>query len=297
MDNGIIEFGESHRIDNPVSKVFAYDGQNVTFEKKGGIVMVNATEMAKPFKKVAKDWLRTKQTNEFIHSLSVVRHISPTELVVKSQGGTVQGTWMHEDVAIEFARWLAPEFAIWCNDRIKELLTVGMTATQPTLEAMLNNPDLVIGLATKLKQQREENARLVEANRKSQAVIAQQSEKILKDAPKVSYFEAFMRAAHGSKSVGIREVVKQAHIKSEKKFITWMLDRRILFRQKRDNRLQPYADYKACFDSIDVHDETNDWSGKQLLINPSRKMKIVKRYHEEQPMEFDSPMDLFSQNH
>ena len=297
MDNGIIEFGESHRIDNPVSKVFAYDGQNVTFEKKGGIVMVNATEMAKPFKKVAKDWLRTKQTNEFIHSLSVVRHISPTELVVKSQGGTVQGTWMQEDVAIEFARWLAPEFAIWCNDRIKELLTVGMTATQPTLEAMLDNPDLVIGLATKLKQQREENARLVEANRKSQAVIAQQSEKILKDAPKVSYFEAFMRAAHGSKSVGIREVVKQAHIKSEKKFITWMLDRRILFRQKRDNRLQPYADYKACFDSIDVHDETNDWSGKQLLINPYGKMKIVKRYHEEQPMEFDSPMDLFSQNH
>jgi len=297
MDNGIIEFGESHRIDNPVSKVFAYDGQNVTFEKKGGIVMVNATEMAKPFKKVAKDWLRTKQTNEFIHSLSVVRHISPTELVVKSQGGTVQGTWMHEDVAIEFARWLAPEFAIWCNDRIKELLTVGMTATQPTLEAMLDNPDLVIGLATKLKQQREENARLQEANRKSQAVIAQQSEKILKDAPKVSYFEAFMRAAHGSKSVGIREVVKQAHIKSEKKFITWMLDRRILFRQKRDNRLQPYADYKACFDSIDVHDETNDWSGKQLLINPYGKMKIVKRYHEEQPMEFDSPMDLFSQNH
>ncbi len=297
MDNGIIEFGESHRIDNPVSKVFAYDGQNVTFEKKGAIVMVNATEMAKPFKKVAKDWLRTKQTNEFIHSLSVVRHISPTELVVKSQGGTVQGTWMHEDVAIEFARWLAPEFAIWCNDRIKELLTVGMTATQPTLEAMLDNPDLVIGLATKLKQQREENARLVEANRKSQAVIAQQSEKILKDAPKVSYFEAFMRAAHGSKSVGIREVVKQAHIKSEKKFITWMLDRRILFRQKRDNRLQPYADYKACFDSIDVHDETNDWSGKQLLINPYGKMKIVKRYHEEQPMEFDSPMDLFSQNH
>lgn len=297
MEQSVIEFGESHRIDNPVSKVFAYDGQNVTFEKKGGIVMVNATEMAKPFKKVAKDWLRTKQTNEFIHSLSVVRHISPTELVVKSQGGTVQGTWMHEDVAIEFARWLAPEFAIWCNDHIKELLTVGMTATQPTLEAMLDNPDLVIGLATKLKQQREENARLVEANRKSQAVIAQQSEKILKDAPKVSYFEAFMRAAHGSKSVGIREVVKQAHIKSEKKFITWMLDRRILFRQKRDNRLQPYADYKACFDSIDVHDETNDWSGKQLLINPYGKMKIVKRYHEEQPMEFDSPMDLFSQNH
>lgn len=298
MDNGIIEFGEIHRIDNPVSKVFAYDGQNVTFEKKGGIVMVNATQMAKPFGKRPAKWLELPSTKEFLAKLTEVRK-SDIGFVKTEKGGNLGGggTWMHEDVAIEFARWLAPEFAIWCNDRIKELLTVGMTATQPTLEAMLDNPDLVIGLATKLKQQREENARLVEANRKSMAVIAQQSEKILKDAPKVSYFEAFMRAAHGYKSVGIREVVKQAHIKSEKKFITWMLDRRILFRQKRDNRLQPYADYKACFDSIDVHDETNDWSGKQLLINPYGKMKIVKRYHEEQPMEFDSPMDLFSQNH
>ena len=52
--------------------------------------------------------------------------------VVTKRGGdkhAEQGTWMHEDVALEFARWLSPEFAIWCNDRIKELLTMGMTAT------------------------------------------------------------------------------------------------------------------------------------------------------------------------
>lgn len=34
---------------------------------------------------------------------------------------------MHEDVALEFARWLSPAFAIWCNDRIKELLKNGST--------------------------------------------------------------------------------------------------------------------------------------------------------------------------
>ena len=32
---------------------------------------------------------------------------------------------MHEDVALEFARWLSPVFAIWCNDRCKELLLTG----------------------------------------------------------------------------------------------------------------------------------------------------------------------------
>lgn len=46
-------------------------------------------------------------------------------LVIGQHGGANPGTWMHEDVAIEFARWLNPKFAIWCNDRIKEILRDG----------------------------------------------------------------------------------------------------------------------------------------------------------------------------
>lgn len=277
------------------SKVFDYKGANVTFAKNGDVVMVNATQMAKSFGKRPVAWLTNQAAKDFIESLSEVRNLTSSDLVRVTYGNN-GGTWMHEDVAIEFARWLSPAFAIWCNDRIKELLTIGMTATVPTLEAMLDNPELVIGLATKLKEQRERNAQLEAENKQNQIVIASQSEQIRKDAPKVSYFEAFMSAAHGSKAVGIREVVKQAHIKSEKKFITWMLDRRILFRQKRDNRLQPYAEWAKCFDAIDVHDDSNDWSGKQLLMNPYGKLKIVKKYHEEQPLEFDSPRNMFDQN-
>lgn len=292
---GLIEFVDIEEVKTPVNTVFAYDGSNITFARKDGVVMVNATEMAKKFGKQPSDWTRQKSSKDFIEALCTARRIPrPTDLVQVKNGGNDFGTWMHEDVAIEFARWLSPAFAIWCNDRIKELLTIGMTATQPTLEAMLDNPDLVIGLATKLKAQREENARLEAENKKNQLVIAEQSAKIKKDAPKVTYFEAFMDAAHGSKSIGIREVVKQAHIKSEKKFILWMLDRRILFRQKKDNRLQPYADHASCFDCIDVHDQKNDWSGKQLLMNPFGKLKIVKRYHDEQPLEFDNPRDMFT---
>ena len=127
--------------------------------------MVNATEMAKKFGKRPVDWLQNAQTESYLAELSKVRKSTLADLVRVTKGGNNSGTWMHEDVAIEFARWLSPAFAIWCNDRIKELLTVGMTATQPTLEAMLDDPDLVIGLATKLKQQREENARLVAENK------------------------------------------------------------------------------------------------------------------------------------
>ena len=76
---------------------------------------------------------------------------------------------MHEDLALVFAQWLSPDFYLWCNDRIKELLQYGMTATQPTLEQMINNPDLVISLATQLKSEREEKQRLaLEVQKKEQ---------------------------------------------------------------------------------------------------------------------------------
>ncbi len=103
---------------------------------------------------------------------------------IKQGGNKEQGTWMHEDVAMEFARWLSPAFAIWCNDRIKELLTIGMTATQPTLEQMIDNPDLVIHLATQLKQEREERAKLEAQTEQQQATIKIQTEEIKKSAPK-----------------------------------------------------------------------------------------------------------------
>ena len=140
--------------------VFQYSNAPISFRKETGSLFVNATEMAKGFGKTTKDWLRTKQSEEFISSLSTVRQISPTGLVQIIQGGNpeLQGTWMHEDVALEFARWLSPAFAIWCNDRIKELLQIGFTATQPTIEQLVENSDLIIEVASKLKMLRQQNA-------------------------------------------------------------------------------------------------------------------------------------------
>ncbi len=126
------------------NQIFQYEGSPITFSN-GGSVMVNATEMAKPFGKLPAGWLRNQQTQEFIKELSNMRNCIYAELVQVNSGSSENGggTWLHEDVALEFARWLSPKFAIWCNDRIKELLTKGTTSLQsPTnddaliLEAM-----------------------------------------------------------------------------------------------------------------------------------------------------------------
>lgn len=167
---------------NQLTKLFSYNGNEVTFRNSEGVAYVNATQMAKSFDKRPTDWLRFEQAQNFLNELSKVRNHTLTELVIVSKGGSNPGTWMHEDVALEFSRWLSPAFSIWCNDRIKELLSVGMTATPQALEDILTNPDLLIGMATQLKELRASNA-------EKDIALLQANEIIGKAMPKVQYYE------------------------------------------------------------------------------------------------------------
>lgn len=194
-----------------MGKVFTYNGAPITFSI-GSSVMVNATEMAKPFGKRPIDWLQNQQSKEFICTLADVRKSTSADLVYVTKGGndkTAQGTWMHEDVALEFARWLSPAFAIWCNDRIKELMRYGMTATQPTIDQMIENPDLIIKLATQLKNEREEKARLrleAEENR-----------------PKVTFAEAVEKSENSILIAQLAKMIKQNGVDmGQNRLFKWM---------------------------------------------------------------------------
>lgn len=120
-----------------LSRAYEYNGNLVRFDKVDGVTMINATQMAKPFGKRPVDWLQNQQAKDFIKALAEVRNSTSADLVRVTKGGNdknAQGTWMHEDVALEFARWLSPQFAIWCNDRIKELFKEGVVKAQRTEE-------------------------------------------------------------------------------------------------------------------------------------------------------------------
>lgn len=174
------------------NQIFQYNGSPITFQK-GDSVVVNATEMAKPFGKNAGHWMRNQSTQEFINELAALRNCKGSDLVQIENG---IGCWMHEDVAMEFARWLSPSFAIWCNDRIKELLQYGMTATQPTLEQMINNPDLVISLATQLKNEREEKDRLEQEKKHLE-------DKNAKQEPYVSFAKTAFKAENSKVDISM----------------------------------------------------------------------------------------------
>ena len=141
--------------------------------------------MAKPFEKSATHWLRNQSTQEFITTYAELRNCNSSDLVQVTYGDN-GGTWMHEDVALEFARWLSPAFAIWCNDRIKELLTTGV--------ATLADDDATIAQAMAILQKRldkanADKAQLEADNQQKQATIEAQTSELKKQAPKVEYYD------------------------------------------------------------------------------------------------------------
>lgn len=173
------------------SQIFNYHNNAVTFRTVDGALMVNATQMAKPFGKLVYDWIRLPSTRAFVSAL-LETHAVPfarksrkhkphtynllqnSGLSIAKRGGLDNGggTYFHEDIAIEFARWLSPAFAIWCNDRIKELFRQSVAQQtaqeqpQPHSPEMLTIDDVLCrlreatDLVAALKQERAERERL-----------------------------------------------------------------------------------------------------------------------------------------
>lgn len=104
---------------------FNFGNIAVSFRADG---FLNATAIASHFGKQARDYLKTEQTQQYItalaENLSVKTKILTKEnqIVIVKRGGSEQGTWLHPKLAVHFARWLDPKFAVWCDEQIEALL-------------------------------------------------------------------------------------------------------------------------------------------------------------------------------
>lgn len=167
------------------SVVLTYEGANITFQR-GKNVMVNATQMAKPFGKRPAHWLTNSQTKEFLQELSNVRNLTLDDLMNVRSGSAENGggTWFHQDVALEFARWLSPAFSIWTNDRIKELLTQGVATVSNDDEAILHAINVLQKRVDSYKQQ----------NQILQGKVEIQEEEIKVLSPKAEYTDNVLQS-------------------------------------------------------------------------------------------------------
>lgn len=219
-------------------KTFNYESNAITFEMGNG-VMVNATEMARQFGKRPVDWLNLPSTKEFLNELSEVRKSNNAEiqLVLTKRGGadlSAQGTWLHEDVALEFARWLSPKFAIWCNDRIKELLTQGHTEFDSADKMLLVSKALIYvkeELDQRNKQLQEAEETIGEQRVEIQAAhgqIEEQQKRLEHIEPMAQYTREVLQS---TSTFTLTQVAKDLGFVSIHKFTDWARERGILYRQ------------------------------------------------------------------
>lgn len=144
---------------------------------------------------------------------------------------------MHEDVALEFARWLSPAFAIWCNDRIKELLTTGV--------ATLADDDATIAQAMAILQKRldkanADKAQLEADNQQKQATIEAQTSELKKQAPKVEYYDNTLQSVN---TLTATQVAKERGMDAEK-LNRKLKEAGIIYRQSGQWIVkQPYASW------------------------------------------------------
>jgi len=108
----------------------------------------------------------------------------------------------------------------------------------------------------------------LETIRQQNEMIKQQQQEIVRMKPKEEYYDALVERNH---LTNFRDTAKELRI-PERKLIQFLIDRGILYRDKKNN-LRPYSEYMQYF-------ELKDWvnngiTGVQTLVRPEGK-KFIK---------------------
>lgn len=97
---------------------------DVSLLSKTDEMYFNATEMAKPFGKRPDDFWKQEQNREYLEALITLSEGKRDDFIYTRRGSKYGGTWFHKDLALQFARWLSPVFAVrldkWTTNRIEQ---------------------------------------------------------------------------------------------------------------------------------------------------------------------------------
>ena len=112
----------------------------------------NGTSMCSAFKKSFKHYLRNNRTSEYLDALAAQSQVAQSQalsesalrnrkvdfatvrasLVQVQNGGPNRGSWIHERVAVDLARWLSPDFAVWMDGWVLEGLGLSSEPSVPS---------------------------------------------------------------------------------------------------------------------------------------------------------------------
>ena len=97
----------------------------------------NMTKAAQAFGKDIREFFKNKSTTEYMDALNSYEGNSPYKDLIEVKRGSgllpSVGTWGHPKLAVFFARWLSPKFAVFCDMVIDDILNkkAELTITKP----------------------------------------------------------------------------------------------------------------------------------------------------------------------
>ena len=151
------------------NKVCLFKETPITFIiDKNNNMMINATEMAKPYGKKVNEFMSNSTTTEFINE--ALKSGNSRFLNVFSQNDlfySVQktGTWMHRVLALKFAAWLSPEFELWVFSTIEKILFGNHVERERSFERTIQLQKEMGELKEKIEKTGEDFERYIEIER------------------------------------------------------------------------------------------------------------------------------------
>lgn len=106
-----------------------YLGKELVFSSDGWI---NATQTAKAFDKDIRQYTRSRRFKDYLAATCEYYSKNEDDFIKTVKGKfnndvqnlhITQGTYLHPFLAVSFARWINPKFAVWCDDLMRQILT------------------------------------------------------------------------------------------------------------------------------------------------------------------------------
>ena len=250
---------------------FNFNGVNIPFEATLGNtrIFVDATEMAKSMSNTKEEynrirpyrWLRSQDCKEYLDALKRARNLGTYDLIKQIPVPGKRGSghiWMDKKLAIRYAQRINPDFAIWVDDRIDEILTSGYSSMTQENGNLQNTINMLTNENNNLKQQ----------------LTSQQ--------PAINYYNQVLNQKNGYTT---RDICTQLGLRiSNKVLIKMLVDRGYMYRDKigKPYFYEPWNNqgyqttvYKKCSDGI-VRPEIM-WKevGKQIILERALDWKLI----------------------
>lgn len=231
------------------NQVYNYNGNNITFQLGNGDVMVNLTDVAKAFpEKNLSQIINSLEIQEYIRRLTEIKNYSSADLLIVRKGGnnlSKQGTWAHQKVALRVVQKLSPDFAIWVDEKIEELLRNGVATISDEDEAIYN----AMNILQKRLEASKQKVQMLESK------VELQETEIKYLTPKAQYTDEVLQSTSTftttqiAKDLGMSAQALNKELKDRKiQFFQsgqWFLTHTYQDKGYTDMRITPYFDTKT----------------------------------------------------